>query len=190
MENLQLWKSNIFVVNGAPGAGKDTFCNFVKEQMAPGYCMTISTVDKVKEIAKECGWDGEKDPKSRKFLSDLKDLLTEWGEVPIKDVIWKINNYEFYFNQLYLDSSTACIFVMAREPSDIYTLTHLLPNCRSLIVRNKKAEAQPTSNHADEEVLDYEYDVEINNNGTLEELQNCAETFIKDFCLERNNYVY
>lgn len=188
MENLRLWKSNIFVVNGAPGAGKDTFCNFVKEQMAPGYCMTISTVDKVKEIAKECGWDGEKDPKSRKFLSDLKDLLTEWGEVPIKDVIWKINNYEFYFNQLYLDSSTACIFVMAREPSDIYTLTHLLPNCRSLIVRNEKAEAQPTSNHADADILYYDYDLEVDNNGDLGELREQARTFIYYYNLEREQY--
>ena len=36
--------------------------------------MNISSVDKVKEAAKVlAGWNGEKDEKSRKFLSDLKD---------------------------------------------------------------------------------------------------------------------
>ena len=180
--------SNIFVVNGAPRSGKDTFCNFVREQMSEGYCMNLSTVDKVKEIARECGWDGEKDPKSRKFLSDLKDLLTEWKEIPIKDTIQKIRNFEFYFRQLYLDSSTACIFIMAREPSDIYVLTNLLPNCRSLIVRNAKAEAEPTSNHADAEILNYKYDIIIDNNGTLENLKKTAKDFIIKYKLQESEY--
>ena len=56
--------------------------------------LNVSTVDKVKEIAAECGWDGVKSPKNRKFLSDLKDLLTEWGDVPYKDIERKLYMHE------------------------------------------------------------------------------------------------
>ena len=60
----------IVVINGSVGVGKDTFVQFCAEY-AP--IMNISSVDKVKEAAKVlAGWNGEKDEKSRKFLSDLK----------------------------------------------------------------------------------------------------------------------
>ena len=74
---------NVVVVNGSAGAGKTTFeemCSFI---LGP-YYRSRSSIDKVKEIAKNCGWDGSKDLVNRKFLSDLKDLLTEWDDVPMK----------------------------------------------------------------------------------------------------------
>ena len=37
--------------------------------------MKISSVDKVKEIARIAGWNGEKDDKGRKLLADLKAAL-------------------------------------------------------------------------------------------------------------------
>ena len=46
----------------------------------------FSTVDKIKEIARDFGWDGEKTPKARKFLSDLKDVFTDWNDLPVRDV--------------------------------------------------------------------------------------------------------
>jgi hypothetical protein len=41
---------------------------------------------------------------------------------------------------------------------------------KSLIVRRTEAENSKKSNHADEEVLEYQYDIEIDNNGTLLDL--------------------
>ena len=73
----------IYVVNGSPGAGKTTFETNVQKCMGDSFCYILSTVDFVKEIAKKCGWDGTKDLKNRKFLSDLKDLLTNWNNVLI-----------------------------------------------------------------------------------------------------------
>ena len=54
-------------------AANSTFWYDEKQRMAVD---VISTVDFVKQIARECGWDGVKTPRNRKFLSDLKDLLT------------------------------------------------------------------------------------------------------------------
>lgn len=177
MGKVQL-SSKVYVVNGAPGAGKDTFCSYVKEIMPFHYCQVISTVDFVKQIAYLCWWNGEKTPKDRKFLSDLKDLLTAWGEVPIKKCLIQIEEFETFFKSYELDPSDGVTFLMAREPSDIYVLSHIIPNCKTLIVRNSNAEAQTTSNHADAEVLNYNYDIEIDNNGDLENLKKEANSFI------------
>jgi hypothetical protein len=47
----------VFIINGSGGCGKDTFISFVSDIA----CVTnFSSVDKVKEIARIIGWDGEK----------------------------------------------------------------------------------------------------------------------------------
>ena len=76
---------NVVIVNGFPRSGKDTFVNFCKEKLG-AFGVSVSTVDFVKYLAAQSGWDGSKTPENRKFLSDLKDLLTEWNDVPWKKV--------------------------------------------------------------------------------------------------------
>ena len=78
----------IICINGYPQSGKDTFVNFCYS--FGSIIQSYSTVDFVKKIAKECGWNGVKDLKSRKFLSDLKDILTEWDDIPVRDIKRKI----------------------------------------------------------------------------------------------------
>ena len=39
----------------------------------------ISSITPIKDLAKLCGWGGEKNEKSRKFLSDLKQLLIDYN---------------------------------------------------------------------------------------------------------------
>ena len=92
----------VVVVNGRPGVGKSEFerqcvaqCNLFHR--TTGFSLgrdlwidVTSTVDFVKEIAAKCGWNGEKTPKNRKFLSNLKDLLTEWGDVPYNKIAKEI----------------------------------------------------------------------------------------------------
>ena len=72
----------IYIVNGAPGSGKTTFEEYVSYISAP-YCYNLSAIDFVKEVATRCGWNGSKELKDRKFLSDLKRVLTEWDDIPI-----------------------------------------------------------------------------------------------------------
>ena len=78
----------IVIINGSGGVGKDTFVDFCKEFTN---VRNISSVDKVKEAAKILvNWNGEKDEKSRKLLSDLKRISVEYNDYPnvyIKDSI-------------------------------------------------------------------------------------------------------
>lgn len=78
----------IFIVNGTGGSGKTTFEKMV-ETIAEqeGYDIRIvSTIDYVKQMAKKFGWDGGKSLNDRRFLSDLKDALTRWKDVPYQKI--------------------------------------------------------------------------------------------------------
>ena len=80
-------KKQVYIINGAAGVGKDTFVEIAKHHFfiktgLPTY--NISSVDNVKAAAKILGWDGQKDEKGRKFLSDLKDLSSWNYEGPYK----------------------------------------------------------------------------------------------------------
>ena len=163
----------VVVVNGRPESGKTTFEQKCKElvfasstfwhdenkRMMVEMC---STVDFVKKIALECGWDGVKTPRNRKFLSDLKDLLTEWDDVPFQKILERVEDLCFYPNDFLL-------FVDCREPAEIQKLKERL-NATTVIVRRLGDEVNKTSNHADANVFDYEYDYTIKNYGDLSDL--------------------
>lgn len=167
----------IYVVNGAPGSGKTTFETLVREKR-PMFCHILSTVDFVKKIARECGWDGTKDARNRKFLSDLKDLLTEWNDVPFKDIERKIRDIKGNYESYDIDTSRVIVFIDCREPQEIKKLCEGL-GAKSLLVRRESAEQGSKSNHADAEVLNYSYDIIIDNNGTMEDLAREAIKFIE-----------
>lgn len=170
----------IIVVNGAPRAGKDTFCEMVQkimeERVGPYSCRIISTVDLVKEVAKFCGWNGQKTPKDRKFLSDLKDILTQWNDIPYKDIIDSYKGCKEIWKQFGYNEEKCLYFIMCREPKEIQKFVDRI-GARTLIVRNFNVEELPQSNHADTDIFNYKYDIYIYNNGTLEELEELANRF-------------
>ena len=167
-----------FIINGRPRSGKDTFVNFCLEELG-AFGKLISTVDFVKKIATECGWDGTKDLKNRKFLSDLKDLLTNWGDVPYTKTLQEIKL--FYYDLEYYDvENSGVVFIMSREPEEISRFEKEL-GAKSILIRRNAVEFNEQSNHADSEVLNHKYHYIIDNNDTLEELKIKA----KEFC----NYI-
>ena len=174
----------IIVINGAPCSGKDTFCNFVASELIKkigiGSCRIISTVDFVKEVAKFCGWDGKKTPKNRKFLSDLKDLLTEWNDGPYNDIYDYFHKCKKYWKECGYKEENCILFVMCREPKEIQKIVDRL-GAKTLLVRREAVEETAQSNHADKEVFNYNYDITIVNNGTLDELNDVAITFCDSF---------
>lgn len=166
-----------FIINGRPRSGKDTFVNFCLEELG-AFGKLISTVDFVKKIATECGWDGTKDLKNRKFLSDLKDLLTNWGDVPYKKTLQEIDMFKFDLD--YWDvSDKGVVFIMCREPKEIERFEREL-NAKSVLIRRASVEFEQQSNHADSEVLNHKYDYIIENNGTIDELKEKAKEFLKN----------
>ena len=164
---------NVIVVNGYPRSGKDTFVNFCKEKLG-AFGVSVSTVDFVKYLAAQSGWDGTKTPKNRKFLSDLKDLLTEWNDVPWKKVEEVFESIKVECFQYGLRDSDFFLFIHSREPKEIERFQKEYGALTILIDREEVEGKQ--SNHSDAEVMNFNYDYIINNDGTLEELKMKAMT--------------
>ena len=157
----------IICINGAPTCGKDTFVSLCQKYLL--WCGNFSTVDFVKEIATECGWDGTKTLENRKFLSDLKDLLTKWDDVPYKMIVNRANNLPSTMDWI--------MFVDCREPAEIQKLKEGL-NATTLLIRRPGDDEAETSNHADANVFNYEYDLTIENNSDIMDLEKKAKDFI------------
>lgn len=171
----------VAVINGRQESGKTAFehkclaiVGNINYAFSPDKRVLVdicSTVEFVKLIALKCGWNGEKTPRSRKFLSDLKDLLTSWDDVPFKKIAERVA-------LLKEDSENDWIlFVDCREPTEIQKLKEQF-NATTVLVRRLGDEVKETSNHADKEVFEYEYDYVVKNYGDLDDLTIEAEMFL------------
>lgn len=168
----------IYIVNGAPGSGKTTFEDIVQTLMGPAFCTKISTIDFVKDIARQCGWDGTKDLHNRKFLSDLKQLLVEWNQVPYKKVTKAIQDFERDLYSYDINPDGTAIFVDCREPEEIAKF--VADGARTILIKRDSAEQAQTSNQSDANVLNYIYDIIIDNNSDIASLQQKALNFIHE----------
>ena len=163
----------IYIINGHPRAGKDTFVKFCGE-FAP--TANYSTVDIIKKFAYECGWDGEKTPESRKYLSDLKDLMSEWLDTSFNKAIEaafvndKIKHKDF-------------MFIHSREPEEIDRFKNYFRSqgyvCKTIKIVRTSGSQDDFSNHADELVDNYKYDLTLMNQGTLGEFRMMAGFFVE-----------
>ena len=153
----------IVVINGVGGSGKDTFVEYVSKY---NKVLNFSSVDKVKEIAKLIGWDGKKEEKDRKFLSDLKRLTTEYNDMSFKSIKEKVDE----FNQ----NDDEIMFIHIREPEEIKRAV-LEFNAKTLLIKRDDIN-KITSNYSDASVENYNYDYIINNT-TLDNLENQAKNF-------------
>lgn len=166
----------IFVINGSGGVGKDTFAEFVSTELNDilkkfHTVINFSSVDKVKEIAREIGWNGKKSEKDRKFLSDLKILTSEYCDMPFKSMKNKVAEF---MN----DEESIFLFLYIREPEEIARAVNEFGAKTILVVRD--AVKHIVSNMADENVFNYNYDFIINNSGTKEELNIKAKKFVQE----------
>lgn len=182
-------RTKVVIINGKPQSGKDTFCKY-----AQGYCdddesantLIISSVDPLKEMLTQLGWDGTKTDKIRDMLMDMKQLWVQNQDGPTM----------FLFNNI-LEFHKACtgedniVFVHIREPEEIKKLVNALTGFESmgidvislLVIReggedtpNQPAETRRSDNEA--LINSYEYDVTINNDEDLIKLQELAAEFV------------
>lgn len=165
-------KKTIIIINGSGGVGKDAFIKALDCVVSHNnICLhNISSVDQVKVFATSMGWDGSKDEKSRKFLSDLKDLWTAYNNGPIKDVVHKCDN---------IGENDNIIFIHCREPDQITLLKEIFEGegkvCKTLLITRPIPII--TSNHADANINNYIYDYTIANDGSLSDLDDKAKEF-------------
>lgn len=155
----------IFIINGSGGVGKDTFVSFVSELIPT---LNFSSVDKVKEVAKIIGWNGGKTEKDRKFLSDLKLLCTDYNDMPFNSMADKVVEF--------MNSNFNFLFLHIREPQEIKRVKSVF-HAKTILVKRSSI-GHITSNMADKNVFNYDYDFVICNDGTLDELKNKAANFV------------
>ena len=155
-----MMKKLVIVINGSGGVGKDTLCDFAAECYN---VKNISSITPIKEIARSCGWDGTKNDKSRKFLSDLKMLCVEYNDYPTK---WAISEYESFLN-----TDEEIMFVHIREPEEIAKFVAATGGAaKTLLVRGgDRMKKECYGNFSDDGVENYVYDRYFLNDGTLKE---------------------
>ena len=153
----------IVIINGTGGSGKDTFVSFVSKY---NKVYNFSSIDKVKEIAKEIGWDGGKTEKDRKFLSDLKRLTTEYNDMAFNSIIDAVNRFN--------NTDEEIMFIHIREPEEIQRAKNTF-NTKTLLIKREGLDLIE-SNFSDANVEKYDYDYIINNT-TLEDLEEKAKNF-------------
>ena len=162
-------EKRIIIINGSGGVGKDTFVEYCSEF---ANVKNISSVDIVKEAAKILvGWNGEKDEKSRKLLSDLKLMSIDYNNYPITYI--KQQSEEFKNSK-----EQQIMFVHIREISEIQKVKELL-NAKTLLITSNKVKKIVT-NTSDANVEKYNYDYHIENNGSLDELKEKAKKFVME----------
>jgi dephospho-CoA kinase len=148
----------VIVLNGYPRSGKDEFVRIVSESYE---CYDHSTIDKVKFIASEMGWDGNKTKESRKMLSELKKFYIKWFDGPFQDILKMINELKRY-------SERKILFIHIREPEEIKRLQEYCKLDKSLnfctiLVKRPGLEETDNDNDSDNNINDFDYDYEIIN---------------------------
>ena len=159
-------KKLAIVINGAGGVGKDTLCDLAAKHFK---VLNISSITPIKEIAAQCGWDGTKDDKARKFLSDLKRICVEYNDYP---TVWAKAHYDGF-----LKSDDEIMFVHIREGGEIEKFVRATDGeAKTLLVRGgERMKKEVYGNVSDDEVENYSYDYYFTNDKTLEQAE-------KDFC--------
>lgn len=162
------------ILNGPAESGKGTFVEILEELYSIS-TYSRSSIDYIKEVAQvHFYWDGNKDIKSRNFLADLKRISINYCDAPFKDIVRHLSWAKH--EDLYI--------IDVREPKEIAKLVEYfnkegIPCMTIRIVNTKKEEvaAKSLSKHGDNEYADYEYDLCIPNDGTIEEFKQLISCF-------------
>lgn len=159
--------SKLFIINGKGGSGKTKFENMIL-QIANSHKKNVligSTIDWIKILAKNFGYNGEKTLKDRKMLCDFKDLLTKYNDSPYQHICQIIKD-------AWVDS--LAIFIDCREPQEIQRFVNDW-NAKTILIKRNTIDFY--GNTADDNVNNYKYDIIIDNNMGLDELWNKAHNF-------------
>ncbi len=165
----------IFIINGYPGAGKDTFADDVVGALSDlgWHARSISSIDPIRNMLRKEGIRVDiKGPAERKLLSDVKAAF---------------NGYDRYADRM--ASKTAidfverpgdrAIFVHVREPDAIAFMADLTPAniWFARVFVERKYDAAALSNISDQNVEEVEYDIRILNHGSRADLEETADVF-------------
>lgn len=158
----------IFVLNGKAGVGKDTFATNLNKYIPTKH---ISSITPVKKAARFLGISGEKNEEYREFLYSFKKFLNEKSTV-----IWDVLDEEV--RNFRNNDTEKVLLIDIREPDEIKKACKRY-SCKSILVIREGITNY--SNLADSNVLNYEsYDYVINNDGSLEDLDDLTKAFSEE----------
>ncbi|MBQ8289982.1 MAG: hypothetical protein IJY01_03840 [Clostridia bacterium] len=159
------------VINGQGGVGKDTLCDLAAESFS---VYNVSSITPIKDIAREFGWSGAKDDKSRKFLADLKALAVEYNDFP---TVWLKRRYNEF-----LASDKRIMFVHIREPEEIAKFVAATGGkARTLLIRGgERVRLSAYGNAADDLVENYYYDYYYTNDKPLDVAKEEFTSLLRD----------
>lgn len=157
----------VIIINGAGGVGKDTLCKAAREKYG---IWNFSAIDPVKRAAKRLGWNGEKDPASRKLLSDLKKISIEYNNGPTR---YLLGAYEDFLSGN--GQGADIFFAHIREPEEIFKFkTAVEMWCPdqpvyTLLIRRPEVDEKEYGNDSDNCVRSHEYDMTFYNVRPIEQ---------------------
>lgn len=156
----------VLIINGHPKSGKTEFEKLIAKNINS---VIYSSITPVKEYAKKYfGWNGDERNKTeewRRFFAELKRMLVEEFDYIYIKIAEKIRDF---YNNPYCE----IIMIDSREVEEIERFKNCF-QAVTVFVNSNKCE-KITSNNADANVENYKYDYYIDNNGTLEELEEKA----------------
>jgi cytidylate kinase len=172
------YNRKVVIINGLPGSGKDTFCELCKHVITTNKkaVFNYSTIDIIKNLAIDLGWEGDKTPKSRDFLARLKQLMVWWDDTPFIYITDRADRIIRSYRDMPID---VCVFVHSRESEEIDRFKEYYGNRAITLLIKRDVEVEST-NSSDNNVYNYQYDYVIENNGDKEQLKESAKTFIEN----------
>ncbi len=148
------------VINGKGGVGKDTICDIVSKNFPT---MSVSAITPIKEIALKYGWSGEKDLKSRRFLSELKRVFTEYNDLSTNYLLSK-------HKEFLSDENLEIIFVHIREADQIEAFLEKIDNFKTTLLI-KKRDLPIYNNVSDDNAENFSYSYTYMNDKSIEKLE-------------------
>ena len=152
-------KKLVFVINGRGGVGKDTLCEYAAHHFR---VTNLSTIMPIKELAAQCGWQGEKTDRARRFLSDLKAVLAAYNDYP---TLWAKERYlEF------LAGENEIMFMHIREREEIEKFIAATDGrAKTVLIRRAAVHREAYGNRSDDEVESLTYDYTYDNDLPIEQ---------------------
>ena len=169
----------VFIINGSGGVGKDTVCAAAAKFWQ---VQNISSITPILDVARAAGWDGVKTPAARRFLSQLKEVCTEFNDLPFRYCMEQFEAFQ--------GNKAEILFVHIREPEEIARFRAAVgKSCRTILVRRPALERERgrLGNHSDDDVANYAYDAVFENDGTLDKLPHRVKAFFTGFMEENEN---
>lgn len=159
-------KPLVVILNGFPGAGKDTFVEICQKFAKVDQ---IHTSDQAKAALKIMGWDGEKTPEARALLATLVEKSYEiFDDAPIR-----------YAASRVIRSDADIFFIHVREPIYIDKFKEEFKHHKASTLFIFRGVPEDLSNEADKNVLFYDYDYRISNIDSLRELEIQAKMYLQ-----------